>query len=393
MQVRALSNKRTAAASPSAPRCGWQPLLIALALSLLVGCSNPTRTAPTDSGERSTARSPAPTSVAPTPPPLRPDTQLAQDLWPPAERLPAKPSLPNDLPPSDISSTKWLHEHPVQSSTVALGMSAFGDTEAIQPGSVWVSHTRGEWRRVSMRRAGVTRPVFAEQQFALSPDGTVLALGDRRAVVLLNLSDASSRRFPTAAAEPVALTWAPDGESLIYADRHRPQDGYRLTLGSRSTSRTAYSALTTWPGPDDRALEFVMTEGKASTVDRWRDPNDVGRVNLSQEIRPDGPPVWGERAAFAQRYAKLGGSRVTTGVVTFDPRTGKFDAILKLSARQLRFASVLGWTDVDTVIVLVSGRSTSRLVAWTPETETLVQLTALNARGVILSIALNRLDE
>ena len=77
------------------------------------------------------------------------------------------------------------------------------DTQPYLVGDPAVVSADGQWRLVERDLLNMRNPNMFEQQFELSPDGTILALGDEFGVVFLHLASGTTTRVATQLKDPV----------------------------------------------------------------------------------------------------------------------------------------------------------------------------------------------
>ncbi|MFC4158971.1 S41 family peptidase [Chitinimonas lacunae] len=133
------------------------------------------------------------------------------------------------------------------------------------------------------------------EELALSPDGRQLAFIARGEIWLAPLEGGSARNLSRTPAAEHQISWAPDGNSLVYvSERDGPGRLYRFDLTSnRETRLTQHGQGDAMPrfSPDGRQLAFMRDGEELRLLDlqtgtetsRWR--GLVGR-----------PPVWNDGA-------------------------------------------------------------------------------------------------
>lgn len=293
--------------------------------------------------------------------------------------------MPDRVDAADLAVAPYLHEMPIRDAVLAVGTSSFANWSPLPPGTVALVGADGELRRVSVEAAGLRR-ASSEQQFALNPRGTMLALGDRGAVVVVSLKSGSSRRYPSSVRSPVVIRWAPKGERLTYAERHGGR-GYELRLTTGKTTRTAFNPFQVTPGKNRTALGFPGDNDPVGSVQHWEDGRLSDETPLDTTVQPDEAPTWRTVAAFTQRYERLQGRKAVTGFVVVDPDSGSFDAVLPAPARYLSYGGVEGWWGEGRLVFSIQLKDSGGIYAWDYKDRRVHRLCELNGPGMLLSLA------
>lgn len=369
--------------------------LVVAALVAVLGAGCDSRTAG-DPADDASPESPAPTTrtreptAKPSTDALAPGSRIVQKGgWMESAR-PARSSLPNRVDAAGLAVAPYLHERPIGEAVLAVGTSSFTNWSPLAPGTVALVGTTGELRRVSLKAAGLRRP-SSEQPFELNPRGTMLALGDQGAIVVLSLRSGTHQRYPSAVRSPVAIQWAPSGDRLIYAERHGGR-GYELRLPSGKTRRAAFNPSAVAPGVDGTALGFVVDEGSVTSIRHWKDGRRTDDVPLETTVQPDEPPTWRTMAAFTQRYGRLQGRKAVTGFVVLDPASGSFDAVLPAPVRYLSYGGVEGWWGEGSLVFSVQLKDSGGIYVWDYKNGSVRRLSELNGPGMLLSLAQDTLS-
>lgn len=262
--------------------------------------------------------------------------------------------LPERVDPAAVVVAPFLHDEPIPTATLALGVSLFGAPGELAAGDVAVLSKEHGWRRVSMAAAGLARTDYTEQQFALSPDGTQLALAEPHRIFVIGLAQASTATFRVPAAEPVGLRWSVGGQAVAFFDRLRP-----------SSSQAGW--------------QLAVLTGRVSPT----------TVDLNPAV-PSGLEDTASTAAIEQR-TRFGGAPGSPGVVV---RAAGDDptAVLRLSRSQATWSTVLGWTPGGRVLVAVADGPNGAVVAWDPTAGRAQQIVRLGSRGLLVNAAIELLD-
>lgn len=245
--------------------------------------------------------------------------------------------LPTSLDPAAVASAPYLHKQPIGSATIAVGASAFGSDDVIRPGDVAILGADG-WRRVSLTEAGLRRPNNIELAFALSPDGSTLALGDRLGIVLLDLASSDAIRRPTRIDQPVDLRWDADSTTITFVDRDL-SSGWRLNVATGAVS------------PDPVRLGGERTSANGVVASIRREPSDAA-------VRVD---------------------------------DGQQAVELPLTQSQVAWASISAWTARDVLVIAVSDGPRGAVITWDPTLLELRRVVSLPSRGLVVSVAANLL--
>lgn len=367
-------------------------LTVAGLLAVLGGCDSGAGDDPVD---HASPVSPSSTTtvqeplVAPTSDVLEPGSRIVQQPGWIATAWSARSSLPAEVDATDLAVAPYLHESPIGEAVLAVGTSSSTNWSPLPPGTVALVGTDGELRRVSLEAAGLRRS-NSEQPFELNARGTMLALGDQGAIVVVSLKSGTHQRYPSAVRSPVAIQWTPSGDRLIYAERHGGR-GYELRLTTGKTRRTAFNPSAVAPGDGGTALGFTADEHLATAIWHWQDRRRTD-VPLNTTVQPDEPPSWRTMAAFTQRYGRLQGRNAVTGFVVLDPASGSFDAVLPAPARYLNYGGIDGWWGETSVVFSIQLNDTGGIYAWNYKSGAVRRLSELNGPGMLLSLAQDNLS-
>jgi hypothetical protein len=314
-----------------------------------------------------------------------------QEVWTPSrfDSLAWLPSLlPHSLDPTAQGSTP-LSTDPVNQAVAAV--------QEPDPGAqVYVLGDDGRWRvldivaLVNARDAGGNGGP-AMRPGALSPDGTRLAIPQPQALVVVDLTAATYRRYHVPGFNETA-TWAADENHVLLGTDER-RDGVLVDLADGSTTEVPYHPLDTAFAPDGTAVEL------------WQRPNDSPPYKLqrfgpsglleSMPLDVDARNGWYhiiisvdvEAIAMVRDVESWSSPRGVDewgGVLLLDLQSGQPLAQLPVHDEGVLFDTTpLGWLDNDTLIV----RLKNDVVAWDYKTGDIERVTQLRDREWTLSIA------
>jgi hypothetical protein len=241
-----------------------------------------------------------------------------------------------------------LSTHPVDRAAIAMA-SYQDDATALVLGE------DGEWRRVDVPglvpvrdESGYTSPIV--RPTSLSPDDTKLALPQPNALVVVDLTDGTSRRYDVPGEDNHYVIW--DGKSHVIVARETAVHGTMVDLRDGSLSATRYGpytrfadgAVLTWTRHRDTFLKSVLHWDDGRTVETFAG-NDGSA--LTQPPLVKGDIVVGVGAGYhGPQHLPENGS----GIFVMDGSTGEVLADLTLGNQTLTQTTLFGW-DGDRPIV------------------------------------------
>jgi hypothetical protein len=212
----------------------------------------------------------------------------------------------------------------------------------------------GLWRQVQRPRLG---PVLHSPGYfspvvrpgSLSPDATLLAIPQPDALVVVDLTDGSHRRYAVPGSHNTFVTWVDDGHVLVV--QGGAQHGVMVDLADRSVEPTAYGPTTafldgntlTW-APDVLHNDLRWGDGRVVSTD----------ANNAGGYFPEPPLVRDDVAVGVMCVCSgdLGLPFTTWGVVAVDGSSGKILAYLPVTHSKGTQSLLLGWDGDDPVIGL-----------------------------------------
>jgi hypothetical protein len=225
---------------------------------------------------------------------------------------------------------------------------------------------------------------------ALSPDGTRLAIPQPQALVVVDLTAATYRRYYVPGFNETA-TWTADrSHVLLGTEEHR--GGVLINVANGSTTSVPYEPVDTAYAPDGTAVEL------------WQRPNDLPPYRLKRygpggleastpldvDVQSYYQTIISANAAAIALVSDVGGFSVAHGVdvssgaVVLDLQSGQPLAQLPLHDEGVLIDTTpLGWLDSDALVV----RLKNDVVAWDYKTGELERITQLPDREWTLSIA------
>jgi hypothetical protein len=184
---------------------------------------------------------------------------------------------------------------------------------------------------------------------SLSPDATRLAIPQPDALVLVDLTDGSHRRYAVPGEHNTFVTWADSNHVLVVQGGAR--QGVLVDLHDGTLEQTRYGPTTaftdgstlTW---DDDVVDSALRWGDGRVV-----PTDA---NNGGELFPQPPLVRNNVVVGVMCVCRsdLGLPFGTWGIVTVDGSTGKILAYLPVTHSKGTQSSLLGWDGDNPVIGL-----------------------------------------
>jgi len=380
-------------------------LLTAVAvLVALAGCTSPSdddRREPAAARQTGTS-----SSVEPSPPEstafVGRRSPLVQDLWRPVGDLPPlRTVLPGGLRFDKIQQAPLLHEAPINLAVLAVGTVP----QPYSVGEVAVMGPGGEWRIVNRESVGMRNADIVEQQFMLSPNGRLLALGDEFGVVVVELATGTAVRIKVPAKDPVLHWWSPDSTSLVLTPRGGTKRALAIRVVDRVVERVGYHAWSSLPGAPDRVAELVpnprsaeedrLASGDAySAIQHWRADQETTYVSLEHAISSDAR-VGGQWSSWigVVQGAYPEGQQSARGVLAVDPATGRTGGLLALTPRQIVWASVGGALDDRWLLLQLTFGPGGGLVAWDPVAAQLRGVLPIDEQAANVSIAMGLVSD
>lgn len=369
---------------------------IVLCVGLLSAC---TPSPPDARGPRKqpSATNATQTMSAPIPEVSYVGAELVQDLWRPVAELPRlRTVLPIRLDSDAIAKAPSLSDAPIPVAVLVVGT----DPEPYMVSGVAVLSTHGKWRIIDRRRLGLQRPDLVEQQYDLSPDGRTLALGDQHGIVLVDLAIARSVRVPVGSEDVVLHTWTPDGSKLIFTPRRWPDRTLALDAKTREVSRLEYRAWVSSIGPDGQVVELVRPTSeprpRLSGLRLWPTDGEPTSIDLLFRLTVD-PRVARRHdrwlAVMQEPWSWEASRGAIRGVLALDPMTGQAVGLLRLAPRQSTWTALPGVTRDGWILLNIGNGTGGGLVAWDPQRERLLAVTAFDDQATHVRVAGNVLQQ
>jgi len=240
---------------------------------------------------------------------------------------------------------------PLSSAPVGRASLAIGDPR--DKAGALVLGEDGTWRRVDVAglvpvtdESGYTSPVV--RPTSLSPDATHLALPQPNALVLVDLTDGSSRRYDVPGPANTYAIWA-DDEHVLVAEELAVR-GTMVDLRDGTTRPSAHGPSTAFLG--DATLTWARNHDLDSVL-QWGDGRHVRTpANNAGGFFPQPPlvrdnVVVGLGGVVSSRDPELS---LTVGIEIVDGSTGNLLAYLPLTKGKGSSALLFGW-DGDRPIV------------------------------------------
>lgn len=175
--------------------------------------------------------------------------KLVQPAWSIADMA----SLPrSDVPLSalvdieDAVGAPSLLDAPIPRAVMVLSEDISFDRESAFPdGELAILGRGGAWRELSTEDLGLLDNTN-EVPFSLSRDGALLAVGDRGAVVTIDVATGEQQRFRVPFRKPIGLEWTDNNHKLHVSDRWtRTERPLLLDVRTGATTPVDYSIFTT----------------------------------------------------------------------------------------------------------------------------------------------------
>jgi hypothetical protein len=360
-------------------------------------------------------REPAATGRAatPSPPeatPLKPlefvgrRSPLVQRLWQPVQDLtPLRTVLPASLRFDEIRQAPLWHRAPIRSAVLAVGT----EPQPYGVGEVAVMSPGGAWRVIDREALGMRDPEIVEQQFLLSPDGRLLALGDEYGVVILELAEARATRFEVASKDPVLHWWTPDGTSVVLTPRGETTRTLAVRVVERVVERLDFFAWSSSVESTGRVIELVPNPRSAdedlpasadayTAIRRWRNDRRTSEVVELENAVPRDAQTGNQSSPSLVGIAQGShpeGQRHARGILAVDPATGRSRGLLALTPDQMNWASVMGALDDRWLLLDVPFGPGGGLAAWDPVAEDLRGVLPIDEQAADVSVAMELLSD
>jgi hypothetical protein len=212
----------------------------------------------------------------------------------------------------------------------------------------------GLWRQVQRPRlvpvrhaAGYLDPVV--RPGSLSPDGTKLAIPQPGALVVVDLTDGSHRRYDVPGPTNTFVTWA-DGDHVLVV-QGGAQHGVLVDLRDGSLAPSEYGPSTAFTG--DTTLTWAPDVLHSDL--RWGDGRVVAtKANNAGGLFPEPPLVRKDVVVGVMCVCSsdLGLPFSTWGIVAVDGSSGKVLAYLPVTHTKGTGSLLLGWDGDNPVIGL-----------------------------------------
>lgn len=347
---------------------------------------------PDDSPPRAEASTQPTRSASEQPEPGRVPPELVQPAWQidDARRTRGPDALPAVVGPEDALGAPSLLDDPLPAVVIAFRDSLFAAVDTDWPdGDLALLGTDGTWRSLSQTDLGLRND---EVSFSLSHDGSRLAVGDRRAVQVVDVTSGEVRRYPVPFEESIGLEWTGDDRYLHLEDRSgRPDQPVLLDLRDGSRRAVPYSIFSTDFAANGTPVELRVS---ARTRRAWllvHRPHSLRRIDLSvtQRLGARQPSVGSLVAIERQSLDGRNRGSDVEGVLVVD-RSGAPLAHLPMGTR---WTDLQGWLDPGTLLIGegYGGGAGGWLLAWSWETEQVRLLTRFAPGGVDYAVATDTL--
>jgi len=309
---------------------------------------------PTDATRTDPTRTDGTADAPRVPPPI--DPTIAQPPFDPraVDELPWRPSVLPRLPePADLTP---LAADPV-TRAVAAAANEFDEEFDIS-----VLGDDGRWRAVDTSGldpdAAPNGDVVGMTSSSLSPDGTKIAISQPREVVVVDLTDATTRGYGTPGAGfPVA--WTPDSTRLLVWGETR---GTLIDIETGDTDPVPYGPFETAFTSDGAVVQTYHSKATSHELRRY----EAGQLTHRVSLFPDGVDQYGILTGLSaddavaairevgQSYGKYG--LQDKGGVLVLSAAGDAIALLPIigANNSSEFSSTLGWIDAETVLLRVA---------------------------------------
>jgi hypothetical protein len=269
--------------------------------------------------------------------------------------------FPRELGISALEDAAPLSTDPVPRAALAIG-------DPQDEAGALVLGEDGVWRRVDVEGlvpvtdgGGYTSPVV--RPTSLSPDGTQVALPQPDALVVVDLTDGSSRRYGVPGPANTYAIWADESHVLVAEETaHR---GTMVDLRDGSMKHSAYGPSTAFLGHTTLTWKRRFFHSALDWGDRRdvpTDANNAGGLFPEPPLVRDGVVV----GVMCVCSGDLGLPFPTWGIVAVDGSTGKVLAYLPVTRGKGTKSELLGWDGDRPVIGLSIPDASSGLytVAW-----------------------------
>lgn len=368
-----------------------------VACSLLLGGCTDGQPGPPPASLRSDSPTPSPATRQSEKPGLAfvgPDSPVLQQQWRPIKSLtPLRTNLPHRLDFAAIRQAPLLTESPLGPAVLAVGT----EPGPYNVGDPAVVNAAGEWRVIERDLLEMRNPRNVEQQFELSPDGSVIALGDEYGIVFLDLTTGESTRIETNLQDPVIHAWTGTVGGVVITRRGYAKRAWEVRMDDESVSPVHFDPWRSSVGRDGSVVELVgqsvgTTAGSFTQVRTWRDGRVVARQPLLDGI-PRGAAVANERGSWVGfRQDRRRGTGTIGGFGALDHQTGDVVGFLGLPAEPLAWVSQQGSIGARWIILNVPYGTGGGIVAWDPVGRRLRAVTVVNDQAANVSLARDLID-
>jgi hypothetical protein len=252
----------------------------------------------------------------------------------------------------------------------------------------------GQWRLVERDLLNMRNPNMFEQQFELSPDGTILALGDAFGIVFLHLATGTTTRVVTRLKDPVLHSWTGPSRGVLVTERGGPglEKAWEVTV-TGTNLRVPFDPWLSAVGTDGRIVEFspapIEPRSKHSFTDVrvWRDGDLVSTRPLKSGVPQEARVAreWSSVVGIRQHRSKRMSSAGGLGVL--NPRTGQMTGFLPLPKQPLSWVSMQGpMTDRWLMLSIPFGVG-GGIFAWDPVRQQLRAVTEIEEQAASVSLA------
>ena len=316
---------------------------------------------------------------------------------------PLRTALPDGLRFEEIQQAPSLHEAPIRSAVLAVGTQP----QAYSVGEVAVMSAEGEWRVVDRDSLGMRDAEIVEQQFRLSPDGQLLALGDEYGVVIVELATGTAARIKVPSKDPVLHWWTSDGGSVVLTPRGGTMRTLAVRVEDRVVERLGFFAWSSSVGIGDRVSELVPNPRSAeedflasadayTAIRQWRGDRETSEVVELENAVPRDAQAGNQSSPSLIGIAQGAypeGQKLARGILAIDPATGRSRGLLALTRDQIIWASVVGALDDRWLLLDITPGPGGGLAAWDPVDEELRGVLPIDEQAANVSIAMDLLSD
>jgi hypothetical protein len=315
-------------------------------------------------GDNDGARPPV-TSPSPSPSPSATPLPyvIPHDLITPRLAWGEYAELAAGAPRLEVTNPAPVSEDPVHRAVLAVVPSSQDLSGDERYSTVNVLGDDGRWRAVDVPGLVPTHDTVGYEGYSLSPtslsdDGTHLALPQPHALVIVDLTQGTSRRYDVPGLNNAAV-WRDDAHVLVSVEG-RPMM-HQVDLESGDVTEADFSASTrflpdgswvSWPGDRD----LVTSDGSLSTTPKVG--NSAGAQATVPLVGEDvivGLTGYGWRVGNDTKYLAI-------GAVVIDRHTGEVLGVRASMTSNADFSQLLGVDERSVLMSVVQPRSTDRLL-------------------------------